>query len=113
LEEAMLALCRAHGLPRPLVNAYAADLEVDFLFGAGRLVVETDGWRYHRTRTAFERDRRRDATLTRAGYRVLRFTHDQLERDAETVARTITAALGSGNRPGRHDLPLDAVECNP
>jgi very-short-patch-repair endonuclease len=90
-----------------------AGLEVDFLFPAHHVVVETDGWRYHRTRTAFERDRRRDATLTRAGYRVLRFTHDQLERDAETVARTITAALGSGNRPGRHDLPLDAVECNP
>jgi very-short-patch-repair endonuclease len=93
LEEAMLALCRAHDLPGPAVNAHAAGLEVDFLFPTDHLVVETDGWRYHRTRRAFENDRRRDATLARAGYRVLRFTHHQVERDAAAVAETIAAAL--------------------
>ena len=48
--------------------------EVDFFFPAHRLVVETDGWRDHGTRIAFERDRAKDAALVAAGYIVLRFT---------------------------------------
>ena len=95
LEERMLHLCRAHDLPTPRVNATVAGLEVDFLYTAHRLVVETDGWRYHRTRRAFERDHERDATLARAGYRTLRFTHRQLAADPRTVARTLAAALRS------------------
>ena len=92
LEERFLALCEAHDLPRPEVNRRVAGLEVDFLFPDARLVVETDGWRFHGTRAAFERDRNRDARLTRAGYRILRFTHRQLEADARTVAATVAAA---------------------
>jgi very-short-patch-repair endonuclease len=93
LEERFLALCRAHDLPQPRVNARVAGLEVDFLFKPEGLVVETDGWRYHRTRQAFERDRRRDAALTRAGYRTLRFTHRQVTADVRSVAQTVAAAL--------------------
>ena len=92
LEERFLALCAAHGLPRPEVNARVAGLEVDFLFAAQRVVVETDGWRFHGHRAAFERDRRRDAALTRAGYRALRFTHDQVVREPRSVAATVAAA---------------------
>ena len=94
LEERFLDLCRVHGLPRPHVNATAAGLEVDFLFAKQRLIVETDGWRYHRSRSAFERDRRRDATLTAAGYRTLRLTHRQLTTDHQAVARALRVALG-------------------
>jgi very-short-patch-repair endonuclease len=94
----MLALCRAGALPRPAVNAHVDGLEVDFLFPGHRLAVETDGWRYHRTRTAFERDRHRDATLARAGYRVLRFTHRQLDEEPRTVAETLAAAMAAGPR---------------
>jgi very-short-patch-repair endonuclease len=39
-----------------------------------RTVVEVDGFRFHSTREAFERDRRRDAELQSAGLRVLRVT---------------------------------------
>ena len=90
LEELMLALCDEHRLPRPRPRAWVAGLRVDFLFAASRLVVETDGYRYHRTRRAFERDRERDAILARAGYRTLRFTHRQLTRRPAEVAATIT-----------------------
>lgn len=93
LEERFLALCAAHGLPRPAVNVRVAGLEVDFLFERSRLVVETDGWRFHGHRAAFERDRRRDATLARAGYRALRFSHDQLAAEPRAVAATVVAAL--------------------
>ena len=92
LEERFLALCRTHGVPRPAVNVHVGMLEVDFLFRE-RVVVETDGWRFHGHRAAFERDRRRDAELTRAGYRVLRFTHRQIVTDPPAVAATVAAAL--------------------
>ncbi|HEX2102734.1 MAG TPA: DUF559 domain-containing protein [Solirubrobacteraceae bacterium] len=75
------------------MNHWVAGLEVDFLFEACRVVVETDGWVHHRTPTAFERDRQRDAALARAGHRVLRFTCRQVTDDPATVAATIAAAL--------------------
>jgi very-short-patch-repair endonuclease len=94
LEEAFLALCAAHALERPQTNVRVCGLEVDFLFPAQRLVVEADSWRFHRTRRAFERDRRRDAILARAGYRTLRFTHRQMTQRPSEVAATIGAHRG-------------------
>ena len=55
--------------------------EVDFYFPTHRLVVETDGWRDHGTRIAFERDRAKDAALVAAGHIVLRFTKRQIAED--------------------------------
>jgi very-short-patch-repair endonuclease len=92
LEELMRALCDEHHLPRPKQQAWVAGLRVDFFFAAARLVVETDGYRYHRTRRAFERDRERDAILARAGYRTLRFTHRQMTRRPAEVAATIRSS---------------------
>jgi hypothetical protein len=92
LEERFLALCAAHGLPAPAVNAHVGTLEVDFLFPHERVVV-TDGFRFHGHRAAFERDRRRDAGITRAGDRTLRFTHRQIANEPGAVAATVAAAL--------------------
>jgi very-short-patch-repair endonuclease len=92
LEDRMLALCRTHGIEQPQVNETVAGLEVDFLFAAQRLVVEADGWQFHRTRAAFERDRQRDAVLAHAGYRTLRVTHRQLTRRPSEVVAAIGAA---------------------
>jgi hypothetical protein len=96
LERRFRALCRRAGLPQPLSNVVVADAdlhphEVDFLFPAHRLVVETDGWRDHGTRVAFERDRAKDAALVAAGYAVLRFTKRQIADDPETVAARVRA----------------------
>jgi very-short-patch-repair endonuclease len=89
LEALFLGLCHEHGLPTPRVNHTVAGKEVDFLFPDDRLVVETDSWRFHKTRQAFENDRARDARLARAGYRTLRFTDRQLEREPRMVAATV------------------------
>jgi hypothetical protein len=96
LEELMLSICDEHGLPRPQVNAWVEGLEVDFHWPAQRLVVEADSYRFHHTRTAFERDRERDAILARAGYRALRFSDRQLASERATVAATITKVGDSG-----------------
>jgi very-short-patch-repair endonuclease len=101
LEDRFLELCRNHDLPMPKVNERLEGLEVDFLFVAQRLIVETDGWRLHRTRQAFERDRARDLTHARAGYRTLRVTDRQLEDRPSATAAAIAQALdGATARPG-------------
>jgi very-short-patch-repair endonuclease len=93
LEQAMLAICRRHRLPRPEVNVKIDQFEVDFLWRDRRLVVEVDGWDSHRTRSAFEEDRARDARLAVLGYEVLRFTWRQVTQDARPVAETIRLLL--------------------
>lgn len=89
----MLALCDGHGLQRPLVNHIVAGQEVDFLWPGQALIVEADGRATHLTRAAFERDRARDARLTVAGHRVVRFTYRQIVHDRGAVATTLTALL--------------------
>jgi len=86
-------LCRSHGLPTPHVDQPVQGKHVDFLFAAQRLIVETDSWRYHKTRRAFEDDRARDVLTTTAGYRTLRFTDRQLTTKPHHVASAIAAAL--------------------
>jgi hypothetical protein len=93
LEKAFLALCERAGLPRPLVNEPVAGITVDFVFQGERVAVETDSWRWHRGRAAFERDRARDALLAAAGYSTLRFTDRQIELAPDTVVRALTTAL--------------------
>ncbi|MBW8059091.1 MAG: DUF559 domain-containing protein [Solirubrobacterales bacterium] len=55
--------------------------EVDALWPGQRLIVELDGFAFHRHRAAFERDRARDAALQATGYRVVRLTHRRLEQE--------------------------------
>jgi predicted transcriptional regulator of viral defense system len=78
-EDRLLKLVRAAALPEPLVNLPFdapdyGECKPDFHWPSHRLIVETDGWRTHRTRAAFESDRAKDAALTAVGYRVVRFT---------------------------------------
>jgi very-short-patch-repair endonuclease len=93
LESRLLSLCRRHRLPKPEVNARLERFVVDFLWREQRLIVEADGWESHRTRSAFEADRARDARLKVLGYEVLRFTWRQITSHPRGVARAIRALL--------------------
>jgi very-short-patch-repair endonuclease len=93
LEHRFLALVDQFGLPRPRVNAVIVGLEVDFLWPDGRLIAETDGAATHLTPSAFEEDRRRDAALAVAGYRVVRFTRRRVVQQPQAVAATLRALL--------------------
>jgi hypothetical protein len=93
LEERFLALVVDAGLPRPEVNAMVAGHEVDFLWRRQRLVAEVDGAATHLTPTAFEEDRRRDAGLQVAGFKVVRFTWRQIAQDPRDVVETVRALL--------------------
>ncbi len=89
LEERFLALCDRYGLPRPNVNISIEGRECDFVWRDARLIVEVDGYAYHRSPSAFEADRERDVVLVVAGWRVLRFTWTQVTRRPAWVARAV------------------------
>lgn len=97
-ESRFLDLMRRSPLPAPRCNVRVRGREVDFLWAAERLVVEIDGFEFHGRRAAFERDHRRDAALTVAGYRVLRFTWAQITREETTVLVRVAQALVGGAR---------------
>ena len=91
----MLRLVRGAGLPEPICNMalHAPDhgeCHPDFYWPAYGLIVETDGWEAHRTLAAFRNDRAKDAALTAAGYKVLRFTWDV---DDATILRRLERLL--------------------
>lgn len=92
-EERLLALLRKTPLPRPRTNARLEGMEVDVLWREARLVVEVDGRATHDSSAAFETDRRRDATLAAAGFRVVRVTRRQLTEEPEAVLVRLAQAL--------------------
>jgi very-short-patch-repair endonuclease len=97
LEAKVLPLLLRRGLPAPLLNApveiASGRIEVDFLWREQRFALEADSRDFHGTAVAFERDRRRDRELFRAGYAVLRVTHRQAEREADAVADAIASRI--------------------
>ncbi len=93
LERRFLGVCRRHQLPPPQVNARLGRFVVDFLWPDQHLIVETDGYRFHRGRQAFEDDRARDLDLQLRGFTVFRITYRQLTQDPAGVARGLQALL--------------------
>jgi hypothetical protein len=94
-EDRMLRIVGGAGLPEPICNESLhvpdhGECKPDFYWPAHHLIVETDGWEAHRTLAAFRADRAKDAALTAAGYRVLRFTWDV---DDATIVRRLRAVL--------------------
>lgn len=92
-ERRLLTLIRTARLPRPEANVRLGRYEVDFLWREQRLVVEVDGFAFHSSRAAFERDRLRDAELQAMGYRVLRVTWRRLVAEPEAIVAQIAALL--------------------
>ena len=95
-EACFLALVRRAQLRAPATNVTLRGYEVDFLWRAERLVVEIDGFAFHSSSAAFERDRLRDAVLAAAGFRVLRVTWRQLSREPDAVLARLAQALVQG-----------------
>jgi very-short-patch-repair endonuclease len=102
-EARLLELVRRGRLTRPQVNAALRGYEVDFLWLNERVVVEVDGFAYHSSPRAFSRDRRRDAELAAAGFRVLRFTWDDIAQQPEATLVTLTRTLALNG--ARHPAP--------
>jgi hypothetical protein len=98
LELAMKRLLDTRGLPKPereyrVTLPNGIRIHIDFAYPAAHLAVETDGYAWHSSRQAFERDRERDALLQSMGWRVLRFTWAQIKWRPDYVASTIRTHL--------------------
>jgi hypothetical protein len=91
LERRFIPIARRAGLPLPLTGETVNGFKVDFYWPELKLVVETDGLRYHRTPAAQARDRRRDQAHASAGLVPLRFTHAQVLYEPRAVERTLRA----------------------
>ncbi|MCS5729133.1 endonuclease domain-containing protein [Herbiconiux moechotypicola] len=69
------------------------------------LVLELDGYAFHSGRREFEEDRRRDLALTRAGFRVVRLSYDQVMNDWEACEEVILGLV----RARKHLWPRRSV----
>jgi len=67
-ERMFLRLVRDAGLPEPEAQVKLEGFTVDFLWPQDRVVFEIDGDRFHSSRSAFDRDRRKDLALKAARY---------------------------------------------
>ena len=100
-ERLCLELMLEHGLKPDAAGAAIGPYRVDFLYEAERLIVEVDGYRYHRTQQRFVRDRRRRAELLARGYEVFPVTwHDLVDQSDRSMHR-----LRSALRERRRVLP--------
>ncbi len=91
LEARFLSLLRSGGLPEPVRQLDVGDDRwvgrVDFAYPDRRLIIEIDSSIHHGSKLDREADRRRDADLAAAGFRVVRITDDQIwSRPRDTVA---------------------------
>ncbi len=91
LERRFLPIARMAGLPEPQTGVRLNGFKVDFYWPDLKLVVETDGLRYHRTPAEQAKDRLRDQAHTAADLTQLRFTHEQVVFHREQVKSTLAA----------------------
>jgi very-short-patch-repair endonuclease len=99
MEAKMLPLLTHHSLPIPECNAKLKignkTFEVDFLWRKQRVVVETDGGRFHGNPAAQARDAERNRTLARVGYRVLRIGWEEFRHEPDRQLGEIRRFLSS------------------
>ena len=97
MEAKLLPLLTEAALPIPQTNADCGSAgkayEVDFLWRRQKLVVETDGGRFHDNPAAGARDSDRNRALTDAGYRVPRLGWEDLRDRPEAAMREIARLL--------------------
>jgi len=95
-ERLFLRLVRQAGLPEPETQVRLAGFRVDFLWRRERVVFEIDGYRFHTSRSAFDRDRRKDLALKQAGFDPNRVSRDQVKYEPLRVLAHVCGALARG-----------------
>ncbi|WP_427887688.1 DUF559 domain-containing protein [Kribbella sp. GL6] len=98
LESALRTLLIERGLegfvPQLLVQDAEFSARLDLGHPRLRLGLEADGFEYHGSRRALVKDCRRHVNLTIRGWRVLRFSWEDIMYDPEWVVATIERAAG-------------------
>jgi very-short-patch-repair endonuclease len=87
LERDFIRLIKRSALEMPQCQYRIAGVgRVDFVYPEDKLAIETDGYAWHSDPDAFQKDRARDQELLRLGWRVLRFTKQDIrDRPAQVI----------------------------
>lgn len=98
LESLLRVLLAESGVPAAVTQYRVMDhghevARVDFCWPAARLVVEADGYAFHSSRDDYRRDRRRMNELERLGWRVLRFSWEDVTQRPDHVVGLVRACL--------------------
>ncbi|HET8976237.1 MAG TPA: type IV toxin-antitoxin system AbiEi family antitoxin domain-containing protein [Solirubrobacterales bacterium] len=93
LERRFLIRLRDAGLPRPEVNRRAGGRRVDCRWPDARVTVELDGYRYHRSRHAWELDRRREREARARGDELRRYTYGDVFENPRFMLSELRALL--------------------
>jgi hypothetical protein len=93
LESRFLDCLRAADLPLPVTNRPAGGRRVDCRWCEQRLTVELDSYRYHHTRHAWERDRRREREAFARGDDFRRYTYADVMEDPRLMLRELHVLL--------------------
>ncbi len=93
LEARFLARLRDAGLPLPKTNRPAGGRRVDCRWPAQRLTVELDSYRYHRSRHAWEQDRRREREAHARGDEFRRYTYGDVFERPRLMLRELRQVL--------------------
>jgi very-short-patch-repair endonuclease len=78
----------------PIVLA-GEGFRIDIAFPAHKLAVEIDGWAFHRSRARRDRDNRKANLLTKAGWRVLTFSWEDVNERPDYYLDSICSVLAS------------------
>ena len=92
-ERLFLELVCAAGLPEPKTQVRIAGFTVDFFWPDQRVAFEVDGYLFHTSRRAFDRDRRKDAALKAACVDPNRVSRDQVVYEPLVVLACVAGAL--------------------
>jgi hypothetical protein len=107
LERAFLRLLKGEGLPLPQTNRLAGGRRVDCRWPGHRLTVELDGYRYHRSRHAWERDRAREREARIRGDEFRRYSWGDVREDPSymlaDLRRLLTVLPESAERGSGQD----------
>jgi very-short-patch-repair endonuclease len=93
LERTFLTLLEGAGLPLPETNKPAGTKRVDCRWPTHELTVELDSYRYHRSRHAWEQDRKREREARARGDDFCRYTHDDVFESPDRVVAELTVLL--------------------
>ena len=94
-----------NGLPVPRTNFRVAGYLRDVVFERERVIVELDGWAFHRNRAAFEADRERDVAALQAGWVTVRITWNRLHGAPEKEAGRLREILDARRRELGNEAP--------
>jgi very-short-patch-repair endonuclease len=91
LERGFLRALTKSGLPLPETNRIVDGRYIDCRWPSHRLTVEIDGYRYHRSRHAWERDRCREREARARGDDFRRFTYGDVDEPRAMLAELRSA----------------------